>query len=290
MTKILVTGANGQLGSELKALQEKFPSLEFVFTDVENLDITNAAAIEQFVRDTTPQFVINCAAYTAVDRAEEDLEMARKINALAPRLLAEACAKAGMKLIHVSTDYVFDGTAHKPYTEDAPTSPESAYGVTKLEGEQAVTGACRESVIIRTSWLYSSHGNNFVKTMLRLGSERDELGIIFDQIGTPTYARDLADAILTIVNKLVAGECQDCWGIYHFSNEGVCSWYDFAWEIFRQEGIDCKVRPIETAEYPTPAKRPHYSVMHKGKIRSVFGINIPHWADSLSDCLAALKV
>lgn len=289
MCKILVTGANGQLGSEIKTLQEKYPSLEFIFTDVEDLDITDSVAIDLKLEASTPDFIINCAAYTAVDRAEDDLKMARKINALAPQLLAEACAKSGIKLIHVSTDYVFDGTAHIPYKEDAPTCPTSAYGITKLEGEQAVTGACSESIIIRTSWLYSSFGNNFVKTMLRLGSEREELGVIFDQIGTPTYARDLADAILTIVSKLVSGACSDSWGIYHFSNEGVCSWYDFAREIFRQEGIRCKVKPIETLDYPTPAKRPHYSVMNKAKIKTTFDISIPHWTESLKCCLAALK-
>ena len=289
-SKILVTGANGQLGSEIKALQNAYGSFEFIFTDVEDLDITDAAALATFLGESQPSYIINCAAYTAVDKAEADLELARKINRVAPKLLAEACKARGLKLIHVSTDYVFNGTAHMPYTEDAATSPNSAYGLTKLEGEQEIEAVCEEAVIIRTSWLYSAYGNNFVKTMLRLGKERNELGVIFDQIGTPTYARDLADAILTIVAKIEAGESKDAWGIYHYSNEGVCSWYDFAYEIFRQEGIKCRVKPIGTVDYPTPAKRPHYSVMHKGKIRSTFGISIPHWTASLSDCLEKLRV
>ena len=289
MRKILVTGANGQLGSEIKALKEQYASFEFIFTDVEDLDITDPDALAVYLDERKPAYIINCAAYTAVDKAETDLELARKINRVAPKLLAEACNARGLKLIHVSTDYVFNGMAHMPYTEEAPTSPDSAYGLTKLEGEQEIEAVCEESVIIRTSWLYSAYGNNFVKTMLRLGKERDELGVIFDQIGTPTYACDLADVILTIVSKIEAGESKDTWGIYHYSNEGVCSWYDFAYEIFRQEGIVCRVKPIGTVDYPTPAKRPHYSVMNKKKIKSTFDINIHHWTESLKDCLKKLK-
>lgn len=286
--KILVTGSNGQLGSEIRALKDGYPSMGFEFTDVGELDITDPAAIELKLKASTYSFIINCAAYTAVDKAESDLEMARKINALAPKLLAEAAKKHGLGLVHVSTDYVFDGTAHVPYTEDVTPCPNSAYGETKLEGERFIQEACDGYIIIRTSWLYSEYGNNFVKTMLRLGSERDELGVIFDQIGTPTYARDLAKAILDIVAKKEANEVENVSGIYHYSNEGVCSWYDFATEIFRQRGVECRVNPIETVEYPTPAKRPHYSVMNKRKIKTTFGLTVPHWTMSLAECLERL--
>ena len=290
MTKILVTGSNGQLGSELKVLEKEFAQFEFVFTDVAELDLTDEAAIEKACAELKPAFLLNCAAYTAVDKAETDLELATKINATASKYLAEASKKHGAKLIQVSTDYVFDGTAHTPYTEDVPTSPDSAYGRTKLEGEQLVQENCDDYMIIRTSWLYSSFGNNFVKTMIRLGTERDELGVIFDQIGTPTYAADLAKAIMDCVVGIDSEEVSDWAGIYHYSNEGVCSWYDFAKEIFRQEGIECNVRPIETVEYPTPANRPHYSVMNKKKIKSTFGITIPHWVESLARCLEQLRI
>jgi len=285
---ILITGANGQLGSEIRALKDEYPSMEFEFTDVGELDITDPSAIERKMSAASYCYIINCAAYTAVDKAEDDSEMADKINHLAPKLLAEAAKKHGLGLVHVSTDYVFDGTAHVPYSEEFAPCPNSVYGVTKLDGELAIQKACDDYFIIRTSWLYSEYGNNFVKTMLRLGAERDELGVIFDQVGTPTYARDLAKAILDILVKKEAGSVGPVAGIYHYSNEGVCSWYDFASEIFRQQGIKCCVKPIETVEYPTPAKRPHYSVMNKKKIRSTLGITIPHWINGLERCLKRL--
>lgn len=289
MKHILITGGNGQLGSEIRALQEQYPAFLFDFTDVEDLDITSPAALAEKMNAFAPDYVINCAAYTAVDKAEGDIDIATLINATAPRYLAEAAEKQGATLVHVSTDYVFDGTAHRPYTEDVPTSPDSAYGSTKLEGERLVLEASSRCIVIRTSWLYSAYGNNFVKTMKRLGTERDELGVIFDQVGTPTYAGDLAKAILDILLVLEAGRVAEPYGIYHYSNEGVCSWYDFATEIFRRESISCRVKPIETKDYPTAAKRPHYSVLNKGKIKATFGLEIPHWAESLQVCLDALK-
>jgi len=290
MSRILITGANGQLGSEIKALRERFPSFEFMFTDVADLDITDSTDLDEKLEAFAPKYIINCAAYTAVDKAESDKELAAKINATAPKLLAEACKRRGMCLIHVSTDYVFDGTAHLPYVEDCETGPDSVYGWTKLDGERFIQANCDDYIIIRTSWLYSAYGNNFVKTMIRLGKERPELGVIFDQIGTPTYAGDLAKAILDIVEKKDNGSVSGDTGIYHYSNEGVCSWYDFAKEIFRYEQISCRVRPIETAEYPTAASRPHYSVLNKKKIKHKYDLSIPHWSESLAVCLKALKV
>lgn len=289
MKQILITGGNGQLGSELRALQDAYPAFSFKFTDVEDLDITSPAALAEEMDSFVPDYVINCAAYTAVDRAEGDIDIATLINATAPRYLAEAAQQRGATLIHVSTDYVFDGTAHRPYTEEVPTSPDSAYGSTKLEGERHVLKNCKHCIVIRTSWLYSAYGNNFVKTMKRLGMEREELGVIYDQVGTPTYAGDLAKAILDMLLALESGRIEQPYGIYHYSNEGVCSWYDFAVEIFRRESINCKVKPIETKDYPTDAKRPHYSVLNKGKIKSTFGLEIPHWAESLQVCLDALR-
>jgi len=285
---ILITGANGQLGSEIRALKDEYPLMEFEFTDVGELDITDPVAIEHMLSSDSFDAIVNCAAYTAVDKAESDREVASRINALAPKLMAEAARKHGLALVHVSTDYVFDGTAYMPYTEELVPCPNSVYGETKRDGELAIQKACDDYVIIRTSWLYSEYGNNFVKTMLRLGAERDELGVIFDQIGTPTYAGDLAKAILDILAKKEAGEVKDVSGIYHYSNEGVCSWHDFATEIFRQQGMACRVKPIETVEYPTPAKRPHYSVMNKKKIKGTFGIEIQHWTEALSECLKRL--
>ncbi|MBQ7634131.1 MAG: dTDP-4-dehydrorhamnose reductase [Bacteroidaceae bacterium] len=280
---ILVTGANGQLGSELRLLAPEHPAHTFHFTDVEELDITDAEAVRQFVKDNAIEALINCAAFTAVDKAESQPDLCRRLNAEAPRLLAGAMQAVGGYMIHVSTDYVFDGTAHTPYSEEAPTCPASVYGHTKLAGEQAVVQACPASVIVRTAWLYSPFGNNFVKTMLRLGHERADLGVIADQIGTPTYAADLAAALLTIVEKGPVA------GIYHFTDEGACSWYDFTCEIHRQAGItSCHVRPLHTEEYPTPAARPHYSVLDKTKIKQTYGISIPWWPESLSKCIKRL--
>ncbi|EHG24179.1 dTDP-4-dehydrorhamnose reductase [Alloprevotella rava F0323] len=281
---ILVTGSNGQLGSEIQLQVPLHKGWHFFFTDVEELDITKPEDIRTFIRKNNINFIINCAAFTAVDKAESQEELCDLLNHKAPGFLAEAIQEAGGSLIHISTDYVFDGTNHTPYKENVPTCPNSVYGHTKLKGEQAVTAACPSAVIIRTAWLYSIFGNNFVKTMIRLGKEKEELGVIFDQIGTPTYAADLAKVILEIIKKSPIP------GIYHFSNEGVCSWYDFTKTIHRLSGInDCRIKPLHTEEYPTPAKRPHYSVLDKTKIKKTFDIDIPWWEESLKICIDKLK-
>lgn len=283
--KILVTGSNGQLGSELKVLAKNF-NAEFIFTDRGELDITNAAAVNEFIATAKPNFVINGAAYTAVDKAETDQEAAYAINATAVGYLAAACKENNVKFIQVSTDFVFDGAKYTPYKEDDATNPLSVYGKSKLQGEQLCLQNNNDAIIIRTSWLYSSFGNNFVKTMLRLSLERSELKVIFDQTGTPTYARDLAQAILQIIQH---EKVKTTSGIFHFSNQGVCSWYDFAKAVVDLSGNNCKVLPIETFEYPTPATRPHYSVLNKRKIVETFGLEIPYWRDSLQACMALLK-
>ena len=281
--KILITGCNGQLGNEMQLLEKENPQHTYFNTDVAELDITDQAAIEKMVMDNAIDGIVNCAAYTAVDKAEDNQELCRKLNTLAPGYLAAAIEKRGGWMIQISTDYVFDGTNHTPYTEDAPTCPNSVYGVTKLEGEQAAQQACEKTMVIRTAWLYSTFGNNFVKTMIRLGKEKPELGVIFDQIGTPTYAHDLAVAIFAAINQGVVP------GVYHFSNEGVISWYDFTKAIHRIAGITtCHVRPLHTAEYPTPANRPHYSVLDKTKIKTVYGIEVPYWEESLEVCVRKL--
>ena len=281
---ILVTGCNGQLGNEIQLLERKYPEHTFYNTDVAELDITDAAAIERFIEENSINGIVNCAAYTAVDKAEDNEELCTKLNAEAPAFLARAIGQRGGWIIHVSTDYVFDGTKHTPYVETDDTCPNSVYGKTKLVGEFNILKCCEKSVIIRTAWLYSTFGGNFVKTMLRLGREKDQLGVIFDQIGTPTYARDLAIAIMTIIGKGIVP------GIYHFSNEGVISWYDFTKAIHRIAGIrSCTVRPLHTAEYPTPAARPHYSVLDKTKIKQTYGIDIPYWEESLEQCINKLN-
>jgi dTDP-4-dehydrorhamnose reductase len=284
--KILITGSNGQLGSEIKALASDYTNFEFVFSDLPELDICNLTLLSDFVKENEIKAMINCAAYTAVDKAEDDSALAEIVNAKAVGNLVAVAEKYQAKLIHISTDYVFDGTSHIPYTENMPVSPLGVYGKTKREGELQVIHSASNSVIIRTSWLYSAFGNNFVKTMMRLGTEREELGVIFDQVGTPTYAHDLAKACLDILSK---SERLDAKGkIYHFSNEGVCSWYDFAKEIMAMGEINCQVNPIETKDYPTKAERPHYSVLNKSKIKADFGIQIPYWQDSLKDCMTRL--
>ena len=281
--RILITGCNGQLGNEMQLLEKENPQHTYYNTDVAELDITNQDAVEKYVNEHEIDGIVNCAAYTAVDKAESNETLCRKLNAEAPGYLAAAVGKRGGWMIQISTDYVFDGTNHTPYTEDEPTCPNSVYGITKLEGEQAVQRGCSKAMIIRTAWLYSTFGNNFVKTMIRLGREKPELGVIFDQIGTPTYARDLAAAIFAAVNQGVVP------GVYHFSNEGVISWYDFTKAIHRIAGITtCHVRPLHTAEYPTPAKRPHYSVLDKTKIKTVYGIEVPYWEESLEVCVRKL--
>lgn len=284
MKKILITGSKGQLGNEMRVISARYPAYSFVFTDVDELDITNSDALRLFFAEERPDFVVNCAAYTAVDKAEDDVEMCYKINRNAVRNLGAVTGSVNAKIIHVSTDYVFDGTSHIPYTEDMPVSPATVYGKSKLAGEQTLMDVCPQSVVIRTSWLYSSFGNNFVKTMMKLGNERETLGVIYDQVGSPTYAADLAMAIMKVIDaeNFVPG-------IYHFSDEGVCSWYDFTKAIHAIAGITtCDVKPIESKEYKVRTPRPHYSVLNKAKIKSTYGIEIPYWKDSLKKCINLL--
>ena len=281
MTNILVTGSKGQVGSELQALADDY-EYDFYFTDRDSLDITKKEQIKAFVNKNKIDIIINAAAYTAVDKAEEDEVNADRVNHLATRYLSEIAKEKNIKLIHISTDYVFDGKNYKPYNEDDATSPNGVYGATKLAGEKAMQAINpKNSIIIRTSWVYSSFGANFVKTMLRLGREKDQLGVIFDQVGTPTYAKDLAQAILDIIPNIKNEKVE----IYNHSNEGVLSWYDFAKEIMRMAKLDCRINPIETKEYPTPTVRPHYSLLNKAKIKKDFNITIPYWKDSLDECL-----
>ncbi len=284
MKQILVTGCKGQLGNEIQLLAPKYAeTCHFFFTDKEELDITNRKAVYAFIEQNHISIVINCAAFTAVDKAEDNAELCDLLNHVAPGYLAEAVASVGGSMIQVSTDYVFDGTGCTPYKEDDATNPQTVYGRTKLAGEESVIRSCAGSMVIRTAWLYSTFGNNFVKTMIRLGKERYALGVVFDQIGSPTYARDLARSIMQIVDKGIIP------GVYHFTNEGVCSWYDFTRAIHRLEGIDsCKVSPIHTEDYPVPAQRPHYSVLDKSKIKETFGIDIRWWEDALKECIKEL--
>ncbi len=269
----LVTGANGQLGTALQTMLQD----QAEYIDREDLDLTDEAAVKAFLQNKDYEYIINCAAYTAVDKAEADEDNARKVNALAPLYLA----KYGKKIVHISTDYVFDGNNCKPYNEEDETHPLSVYGKTKREGELNVLANADTAIIIRTAWLYSPHGGNFVKTMRKLGAERESLNVVFDQVGSPTNAYDLAEAIVKALPQIKSGEKE----IYHFTDEGVCSWYDFAREIMEQSKLNCKVRPIESKDYPTPAHRPHYSVLNKTKIKTRFNIEIPHWKEGLIKCL-----
>ncbi len=278
MTKnILITGSNGQLGSEIRVLSENSEH-RFFFTDVAELDITDRDAIDGYIVDNKIDTIVNCAAYTNVDKAEDDVELADKINHLAVKNLAEASKKYAVELVHISTDYVFDGTKNFPYLETDPTAPLGVYGKTKLDGESAVINSGCAYLIIRTSWLYSTFGINFVKTMRRLTTEKESLKVVFDQVGTPTYAGDLAHAILKIIES---GKLSDNSGIYHFSNEGVCSWYDFAIEIRDLFGNECDVQPCHSDEFPSKVTRPKFSVLDKTKIKKTFGLKIPHWKYSL---------
>lgn len=282
--RILVTGSNGQLGSEMVALQAQQTHHQWFNLDINELDITDKNAVEQFVVNNKIDGIINCAAYTNVDKAEEDLALCYKVNRDAPQYLAQAIEKVGGFIIHISTDYVFDGTNNIPYTEQDKPNPVTIYGKSKIEGEQYVCESCKQHIIIRTAWVYSSYGKNFVKTMIKLGKEKSSLGVIFDQIGSPTYARDLAKAIITIVNQGIKP------GIYNFSNEGVISWYDFTKHIHQLANItSCKVVPIHTADYPTLAQRPHFSVLDKTKIKNTYNIEIPYWRDSLEECIQLLE-
>ena len=283
--KILVTGANGQLGRELRNVLESEIPGKTIYTDIAELDLTDAKGVDDFFKKNDISHVVNCAAYTAVDKAEEEKLECAAININAVKNLANAADAIGAKIIHISTDYVFDGTAHRPYKESDKVNPISQYGTTKRKGETALLALAPESIIIRTSWLYSPYGNNFVKTMLRLGSEQSKIKVVSDQIGTPTYALDLARAIYMVLMSHQWVE-----GIFHFSNEGVCSWYDFAKSIHRIAGIDkCEIKPIPTEEYPTAASRPFYSVLDKTRIKATYGVKAPYWEDSLIECIKRIN-
>ncbi|MFI3304301.1 MAG: dTDP-4-dehydrorhamnose reductase [Rikenellaceae bacterium] len=281
---ILVTGADGQLGNEMQRVA-KGGDDRYIFTDVAELDITNYDAISKIVVSEKVDVIVNCAAYTNVDKAEEDEAFANLLNNTAAGYLAKAAASVGATLIHISTDYVFDGSAHIPYAEDQPTKPIGVYGVTKLAGERSVAKSGCNYIIIRTSWLYSQWGGNFVKTMQRLTAERDTLSVIFDQVGTPTHAGDLAD----VIGHIIATDQLSKQGVYHFSNEGVCSWFDFAHAICEKSGNECKISPIHSNEFPAKVTRPHFSVLDKTKIKTTFGIEIPYWTESLDKCINELK-
>lgn len=278
--RVLVTGANGQLGKEIQYLAPN-TTLEFIFTDTFDLDITKVGDLRRFFRERDLDFCINAAAYTAVDHAETEIERCNAINVEGAANLAETCDSFDVRLIHISTDFVFDGERHTPYDENAYANPLNVYGRSKFEGEQVILDALPDAIILRTSWLYSSFGNNFVKTMLRLAEKQQDLNVVEDQIGAPTYARDLAQVLLTIL--------QSNWieGLYHFSNEGVASWYDFAHAIFEIKGLDLNLSPIKSQEYKTPAQRPLYSVLDKSKIKKMYGVKIRHWRDALNDMLQA---
>lgn len=287
--RILVTGANGQLGSELRELSAKYTDYEFTFTDVAELDITNIDSLNAYFQSQPKfDFLINCAAYTAVDAAETNQELAFKLNTTAVDMLVEMAGKYGFFLIQISTDYVFDGEKNRPYDEEDVPIPSSIYGKTKNDAERLILYSDIRAIVIRTAWLYSTYGKNFVKSMIKYGTERDELNVVFDQVGTPTYAADLADAILQILPQLQAMP-KSYTDLFHYTNEGVCSWYDFTQHILRHENINCRVNPIRSEQYPTPAKRPAFSVLDKSKIKTKFGITIPYWTDSLDVMLKKLK-
>jgi len=281
MITILVTGANGQLGQCLQELSLIHPAIKFIFVSSKELDITNKKSVDALFSNIAFDYCVNCAAYTAVDKAEAEKNRAREVNVLGVQYLAEACLGNNVKLIHISTDFVFDGGSNIPYKEGDETNPLSVYGKTKLDGEKAIQNTLEEFFILRTSWLYSEYANNFMKTMLRLGSERDELGIISDQIGSPTYAKDLARAVIEIIKSDT-----NKYGVYHYSNEGVASWYDFAKAIFDLSNTKITVSAIATTSYPTPATRPHFSVLDKTKLKSNLGIEIPYWRDSLKEVIS----
>ena len=287
--RVLITGSNGQLGSEIRELETNYKKLDLVFKDLPALDICNFNLLQSFIIDNNINAVINCAAYTAVDKAEQNAEIVEKVNAEGVLNLVNALEKVQGKLIHISTDYVFDGNSFLPYQELDEVNPIGVYGNTKRGGELAVINSDIDGIVIRTSWLYSQYGNNFVKTMLRLGNERDELGVIFDQVGTPTNASDLAKTCLDILSCKKESNINTKGKMYHFSNEGVASWYDFAIAIMDLGKVDCHVKPIETKDYPNQAKRPHFSVLNKSKIKNDFEIKIPYWRQSLAICISKLN-
>lgn len=287
MIPVLLTGAKGQLGSEIQRIAADNPCMSFIFTDIEELDITSKEAVSAFLDANPVRYLVNCAAYTAVDRAEDEPEMAMQLNGNAVNILAGECARRGIQLIHISTDYVFDGEANRPYTTDHPVNPQSAYGKSKLAGEEALRKS-GTGTIIRTSWLYSVYGNNFVKTILRLSREKDELDVVFDQTGSPTNAADLASAILEMIMQQEERGEEPEFAIYHYSNRGICSWYEFARAIMEFLESACRVRAVESKDFPTKALRPRYSVLDTSRIVRDYGIQIPHWRDSLGKCIREL--
>ena len=287
MTPVLITGCKGQLGSEIQRLSGQYPEISFIFTDLEELNITRTHDIQSFLDSMPVKFIVNCAGYTAVDLAEDEREMAERLNADATGYLAKVSAERGIQLIHISTDYVFDGEKNHPYLEVDPVNPQTVYGKSKLQGEEALNQSGK-GIIIRTSWLYSSFGNNFVKTILKLSGEKESLNVVFDQTGCPTYARDLASAILEMIRMEIKLENSPRHDIYHYSNQGMCSWYEFATSIIDFAGSGCKIIPVESKDYVTKAVRPRYTVMSKKKIMNDYDLNIPHWKDSLKDCIDKL--
>ena len=280
--KILITGAKGQLGEEIRKKAVKFPEFDYIYTDFDELNIVDKQAVINFVDKNQPAAIINCAAYTAVDKAESDIEKTKEINVTGVQNLVSAAEKSGIFLLHISTDFVFDGLSSTPYTETDKPNPVGIYAKTKFEGEQLITKSKIDSAIVRTSWLYSEHHSNFLNTMIRLDTEKQSINVVFDQIGTPTAACDLAKVLLLMLRKKIIEKDTSIKGIFHFSNEGVCSWYDFALTIMKSAHLKCKVFPVRTSEYPTPAKRPAYSVLDKAKIKKTLGIEIPHWSESLN--------
>lgn len=291
MSHILITGSNGQMGASIYRLSQHYPDLTFIFADRSMLDVTAEESIRSFFKRHRVDACINCAAYTAVDQAESETGPAHKVNALAAQMLAEKCKELHLPMIHYSSDYVYHSEINRPYKEEDMTFPQSVYAHTKLAGDKAIIAEHEDAIILRTSWVYSPFGKNFVKTMIRLGQERDTINVVYDQVGTPTYAPDLAKVSLDIMVKLLDEEQAHNMegGIYHYSNEGVCSWYDFAKAIFEETGIDCTVVPIESKDFPTPAKRPNFSVLNKSKIKKRMPIQIPYWRDSLKQCIATLQ-
>ncbi|HUX58045.1 MAG TPA: dTDP-4-dehydrorhamnose reductase [Bacteroidales bacterium] len=288
MAVILITGANGQLGNELKVVSKKFYGYDFIFTDTETLDLTSLKQISDFIQTSAPDWIINCAAYNLVDKAENDPEMAMLINGTAVKNITEAISGSECKFIHISSDYVYDGEANVPYNESSSTNPLSAYGRSKLAGEKYAL-VHNGSMVIRTSWLYSSFGNNFVKTILKHAREKESLNVVFDQTGTPTFAADLAGAIMSIISGVIRNQIALNSGVYNYSNEGVCTWYDFAIEIIHEAGLTCIVNPVLTKDYMLAAQRPAYSVMDKSKIKENYNLTIPHWRSSLESCIKLLK-
>lgn len=288
MARILITGANGQLGNELKVVSKNFYGYDFIFTDIDNLDITNPEQTTDFIKKTSPDWIINCAAYNLVDKAESEPDMAMLINGIAVKNITEVIRGTECRFIHISSDYIYDGNSNVPYNEYSPANPLTAYGRSKLAGEKYAL-LHQGSMIIRTSWLYSSFGNNFVKTILKNAKEKESLRVVSDQTGTPTYAADLAEAILSIISGVIRNQIALNAGIYNYSNEGVCTWYDFAVEIILEAGMTCQVNPVMTKDYQSAAQRPAYSVMDKSKIKDNYGLSIPHWRTSLKRCMKLLK-